>query len=167
MHKNVDAADRMIMQLSDLLRAALANADTQEVSLREELVFLGRYLEIEKTRFGDRLTVRLDIAPDTLGAQVPNLILQPLVENAIRHGIEPRARPGRIELRARRRDGLLELEVADNGNGITGARPGREGVGLSNTRARLRELYGAGHEFRLGNGPEGGFLVQASFPFHE
>ena len=165
MHRDVEAADRMIAQLSDLLRAALAKAETQEVPLREELAFLERYLQIEKTRFGERLTVALDIAPETLAARVPNLILQPLVENAIKHGIEPRARPGRIEIRAARRDGQLALEVADNGNGLPPGGPKREGVGLSNTRARLRELYGAGHTFEMGNGPAGGLRIQVTLPW--
>lgn len=165
MHRNVDAADRMIAQLSDLLRSALANSDAQEVTLKQELAFLERYLEIEKTRFGERLTVKMDIAADVLNALVPNLILQPLVENAIKHGIEPRARPGRIDLKAIREDGRLSLVVSDNGNGITGNAPSREGVGLSNTRARLRELYGSDHRFEMGNGPAGGLLVQLIIPF--
>ena len=118
MHKDVEAADRMLIRLSDLLRRTLENTGTQEVPLQDELDFLKRYLEIEQTRFGDRLTVRMDIAPDTLDAQVPNLVLQPLVENAIRHGIEPHAKPGLIELRARRFPGTLELQVSDNGAGI-------------------------------------------------
>src|SRR5690606_19007603 len=100
MHRDVEAADRMVMKLSELLRRALDNTGTHEVLLREELDFLERYLEIEKTRFGDRLQVELRIAPETLQALVPNLVLQPLVENALRHGIEPHARPGRIILRA-------------------------------------------------------------------
>ncbi len=165
MHMNVEAADRMIAQLSDLLRAALAGSDTQEVPLRQELQFLERYLQIEKTRFGDRLTVQMEIAPDTLTARVPNLILQPLVENAIKHGIEPRARPGRIVIRAARQGEQVVLEVADNGDGIKGASPQREGVGLSNSRARLRELYGVAHAFELGNGPGGGFLAKLTIPW--
>src|SRR3989442_13820221 len=117
-HKDADLADQMITRLSDLLRYALESTDAQEVSLKQELDFLRRYLEIEQTRFGDRLRVRLDVAPDTLDAQVPNLILQPLVENAIRHGIEPHAKPGLIELRARRENGSLKLEVQDNGRRV-------------------------------------------------
>ena len=187
MHKDVEAADRMVMQLSDLLRSALDSSNTQEVPLRDELQMLDLYLGIEKIRFGDRLTVKVDIAPELLTAQVPNLILQPLVENAIRHGIEPRARPGRIELRARRQQGSLALEVSDNGNGLsrsaagpgsnhrigTGAArdatllPTREGVGLSNTRARLKELYGQAHAFELQPGPEGGLQVRLTIPFRE
>jgi signal transduction histidine kinase len=165
MHKDVEAADRMIVRLSDLLRAALESSDTQEVALREELEFLKRYLEIEQTRFGERLTIKLDIAPDTLDAQVPNLILQPLVENAIRHGIEPRSKPGCIELRAHRQESELSLEVRDNGVGLPDGEIVDEGVGLSNTRARLRELYGDGHRFELRRGPTGGLSVHFTVPF--
>ncbi|HZR17585.1 MAG TPA: sensor histidine kinase [Verrucomicrobiae bacterium] len=165
MHKDVEAADRMIMRLSDLLRAALDCADTQEVSLRKELELLELYLGIEQIRFGDRLSVKLDVAPDALEAQVPNFILQPLVENAIRHGIEPRAKPGRIELHASRQADALALTVSDNGKGIPETKPTREGVGLSNTRARLRELYGASHRFELRSGPEGGLRVEMTIPF--
>lgn len=165
MHKDVEAADRMIMRLSDLLRAALDGAETQEVSLRKELELLQLYLGIEQIRFGDRLSIGLDVAPDTLEAQVPNFILQPLVENAIRHGIEPRARPGRIELHARRRADGLALAICDNGKGLSGAAPAREGVGLSNTRARLRELYGESHQFELRSGPEGGLRVEMTIPY--
>jgi two-component system, LytTR family, sensor kinase len=165
MHKDVEAADRMIMRLSDLLRAALDSADTQEVSLRKELELLQLYLGIEQIRFGDRLSVGMDVAPDTLEAQVPNFILQPLVENAIRHGIEPRARPGRIELHARRQADALALAVCDNGKGLPNAKPAREGVGLSNTRARLRELYGESHQFELRSSPEGGLRVEMTIPY--
>jgi sensor histidine kinase YesM len=122
-------------------------------------------LEIEQIRFGDRLTVKLEIAPDTLEAQVPNLILQPLVENAIRHGIEPHARPGRIELRARRQADGLALDVSDNGAGLRNHDPAKEGVGLSNTRARLQELYGKAHRFELGRAAEGGLSVQLTIPY--
>jgi signal transduction histidine kinase len=165
MHKDVEAADTMVMRLSDLLRAALDRSDEQEVTLERELELLKLYLGIEQTRFGERLTVRLDIAPDTLNAQVPNLILQPLVENAIKHGIEPRARSGCIELRVQRRDGQLALEVSDNGKGLTPDKPAREGVGLSNTRARLRELYGDLHHFQMVPGPEGGLKIELLIPY--
>lgn len=164
MHQDVEAADRMITRLGDLLRAALGGADTQEVTLRQELAFLERYLEIEQIRFGDRLTVQRDIAADTLDSRVPNLILQPLVENAIRHGIEPSAKPGRIELGARRTADQLTLEVSDNGAGLRDLEPAAEGVGLSNTRARLRELYGDAHRFELRRGPRGGLLARLTIP---
>jgi len=167
MHKDVEAADKMITRLSDLLRAALAGADTQEVTLRQELNLLQLYLSIEQIRFGNRLSVKMEIAPDTLEAQVPNLILQPLVENAIRHGIEPRARPGCIELRSQRQDSRLALVVSDNGAGISGNGAVKEGVGLSNTRARLRELYGETHRFELVRPEAGGVRIELSLPFHE
>ena len=165
MHKNVDAADRMLTRLSDLLRHALESTHTQVVPLRDELEFLGRYLEIEQTRFGPRLAVRYDVAPDTLEAEVPNLILQPLVENAIRHGIEPVAAAGQIELYARREAGMLLLRVWDNGKGLPPGTTLDEGVGLANTRARLQQLYGAGHRFEAGNCPEGGFAVRVVIPW--
>jgi two-component system LytT family sensor kinase len=167
MHKDVEAADSMIVRLSDLLRAALERSDSHEVTLREELKFIQRYLEIEQIRFGDRLMVKMDIAQDTLEAQVPNLILQPLVENAIRHGIEPHAKAGRIELRAQRTDGVLTLEVWDNGAGLKKNGAVQEGVGLSNTRARLRTLHGKAHSFELRNAPEGGLRVRLSIPFRK
>ena len=165
MHQNVEAADRMIVRLSDLLRAALENSDAQEVTLRAELKFLQSYLEIEQIRFGSRLTVQTQIPPDVLDARVPNLILQPLLENAIRHGIEPHAKPGIIELRAQRDHGELTLDVSDNGAGVSDANSLNEGVGLSNTRARLRTLYGEAHRFELGNRPEGGLRVRVTIPF--
>jgi len=118
MAEDVTAARSMLTSLSDLLRASLQNVGSHEIPLKEELEFLKHYLEIEQTRFHDRLTVRLQIEPQTLDASVPNLILQPLVENAIRHGIAPHAGPGVIEIRAARRDGMIELQVLDNGPGL-------------------------------------------------
>jgi sensor histidine kinase YesM len=164
MHKDVDMADRILSRLSDLLRRTLENTGTQEVPLKQELDFLERYLEIERTRFGDRLTVRMHIDPDTLEAQVPNLVLQPLVENAIRHGIEPHAKPGIIELRAQRKNGMLHLQVQDNGAGLAGGQPLEEGIGLSNTRARLQQLYGSAHQFQLRNLTSGGLVVSITIP---
>ena len=165
MHKDVEAADRMIVRLGELLRSALENVGTQEVPLRQELAFLDSYLEIEQTRFGRRLRIERRIDPETLEALVPNLLLQPLVENAIKHGIEPRARAGTIEIHARRQDGRLCLEVADNGRGLRAAGPPEEGVGLSNTRARLQQLYGAEQELVLANRPDGGLSVRVCIPF--
>jgi LytS/YehU family sensor histidine kinase len=165
MHKDIDAADRMISRLSELLRAALDNTERQEVPLRQELQFLRRYLEIEQIRFGSRLRVEINAAPETLDASVPNLILQPLVENAIRHGIEPHARPGRIRFGARRQADELTLEVHDNGGGLASPSP-LDGVGLSNTRARLRSLYGEAHILEFCTPPEGGLLVRLILPFH-
>ncbi len=164
MHKDIAAADRMITRLADLLRYALDTTDAHEVPLGKELAFLERYLEIEKIRFGTRLSVRVDIAPEVQDARVPNLILQPLVENAIKHGIERRARPGVIELIARSQNALLHIEVRDNGPGLVTDQPAREGIGLSNTRARLQQLYGGAHRFELRNGEAGGLVVELELP---
>ncbi len=165
MHQDVEAADRMIAQLGELLRYTLESTDTQEVPLKQELDFLERYLEIEQARFGDRLTVRMTIAPDTLEANVPNLILQPLVENAIQHGVEPHAKPGQIELRAWRENETLRLEVTDNGTGLRDTKSSGTGIGLANTRARLQQLYGAAHRLEFQNGTSGGLLVGVTIPF--
>jgi hypothetical protein len=163
MHQDVDAADRMITRLSELLRHALESTDQQEVPLREEIDFLKRYLEIEETRFGDRLKIELNIAPDTAGLLVPNLVLQPLVENAIHHGIEPHARPGRVTITSQRSGDTLALEVRDTGNG-TSSTDWKEGVGLTNTRNRLRQLHGTRQTFVLGNAEGGGFQARITLP---
>jgi two-component system LytT family sensor kinase len=165
MHKDVEAADRMIARLSDLLRYALESTEAQEVPLQQELEFLEQYLEIEQTRFGRRLVVHREIDPATLNAKVPNLVLQPLVENAIRHGIEPQSKPGIIELRARRNNGRLELQVRDNGAGLSAGSVPTEGVGLSNTRSRLQQLYGDAQKLELTNAPDGGLIVSVTIPF--
>jgi two-component system, LytTR family, sensor kinase len=163
MHRDVEAADRMLARLSDLLRLTLENAGAQEVTLRQELEFLERYLEIEQTRFRDRLRVRMEIEPETLDARVPNLILQPLVENAIRHGIAARAAASSIEIRATRANGSLLMQVRDDGPGLQAEI--KEGVGLANTRARLAQLYGAAQRFELSNVADGGLLVSLTLPF--
>src|SRR5215468_2363575 len=167
MRRDVEAAERMITRLSDLLRLTLENVGAQETPLRQELEFLERYLEIEQTRFRDRLQVKMEIEPETLDARAPNLILQPLVENAIRHGIAPRAAAGLVEIRARRSGDKLELQVRDNGVGLpTDHRePIKEGVGLANTRARLEQLYGAAYRFELNNVDGGGLIVSLTIPF--
>jgi two-component system, LytTR family, sensor kinase len=166
MHRDVEAADAMIARLSDLLRISLQTVGVQEVSLKEELDFLSKYLEIEQTRFRDRLTVVVDVSPDTFDALVPNLILQPLVENAIKHGIGPRPAPGTITIRSRRVAGMLELTVLDNGVGLSAARLSdfNRGVGLSNTRSRLEHLYGSLHRFEFRQPAEGGLLVLIAIP---
>ena len=162
-HKDAEAADRMIARLSELLRLSLDNLGEQEVPLQRELEFLQRYLEIEQIRFGDRLSVQIDVAPETLEALVPNLILQPLVENAIRHGSAPHAAPGRIEIQAKRENHQLRLGVRDNGGGLPNASP-PEGVGLTNTRARLQQLYGSTAHLKLINA-ERGLLVELTIPW--
>jgi len=166
-HENPDAADRMIVRLSELFRRTLDRGDVQEVALREELEFLRSYLEIEQMRFPDRLTVTFDIEPKTQDLLVPHLILQPLVENALRHGIMPREEAGRVEISARVVDGQqLELKVRDNGNGLAPANgtPGREGIGLQNVRSRLTQLYGDAQEFEIHNASTGGVEARIRIP---
>jgi two-component system LytT family sensor kinase len=164
-HKDPDAADQMTARLSDLLRLTLENIGVQEVPLAQELEFLERYLEIEKTRFSDRLVVRIDVAPETLDASTPYLILQPLVENAIHHGIAARSLPGCVIVRAARDGGMLVLEVKDDGPGIRSAAASNNGLGISSTRERLEKLYGAAHTFELSNVAKGGLAVKLTFPF--
>jgi len=164
MYRDVEGADRMIARLSDFLRLALDSAGVQEVPLKREMEYLDKYLEIEQVRFSDRLEVRRDIEPAMLDLLVPNLVLQPLVENAVRHGIAPRAAVGHIEIRARAGPGTLIVEVWDGGPGVSGEI--REGLGISNTRARLEQLYGTEGGLELGNVAEGGFRARLTIPAH-
>lgn len=167
MAEDVKSARRMLTNLSDLLRASFENVGSHEVSLREELEFLRNYLAIEQTRFQDRLTVRFEIDPETLEAVVPNLILQPLVENAIRHGVAPLPGSGIVEIRSTRRNGLVELKVIDNGPGLKDALPAntQKGIGLANTKSRLRQLYGDSHDISLDNQASGGLMVTVVIPY--
>lgn len=160
-------AVNMIAGLSDLLRRALESAEEQEVPLSEEVKFIELYLDIQKVRFSDRLTVRMEIAPETLDALVPNLLLQPLVENAIRHGISLDDSAGVIVINAYRDDELLQLRVSDDGPGLqSGWRMEEsEGIGLANTGERLKHLYGTEHRFELRNGANGGVTVSITIPF--
>ncbi|HEU0185282.1 MAG TPA: histidine kinase [Blastocatellia bacterium] len=167
MRKDVDAADRMLIRLSGLLRVTLAGTEAHEIKLRHELEILERYLEIEQIRFQDRLTVRMQVDQSALDGLVPQLFFQPLVENAIRHGIADREIGGTIDVRAERQNDMLHLQVRDNGPGLDISRGNlTEGVGLSNTRARLEYLYGAGSRFEVCGAEEGGLIVTAAFPFH-
>jgi LytS/YehU family sensor histidine kinase len=167
MRSDVEAADVMIDRLSDLLRMSL-RSNAQEVSVKQEIEILQSYLAIEQTRFRDRLSVEIDVDPAVLDARVPHLLLQPLVENAVRHGIAPRARPGRVGIRAVRSGGQLQINVQDSGDGLPPDRlvAMNDGVGLGNTRARLAHLYGSAHSFSFANLPGGGFQVTVSLPFH-
>jgi len=166
-HKNAQAV-RVVTGLGELLRRALDSAGAHLVPLKQELEFVERYLEIEQIRFGDRLKVEMRIEPDTRDARVPHLILQPLVENAIQHGIAPRAAGGRLRISARRRGGRLQLAVWDDGPGLPGgsARPLRGGVGLSTTKERLEQLYGDEHAFVVSNAEDGGVSAELEIPFH-
>jgi len=165
-HTHPEAADQMVARLSDLLRFTLDRNTAQQVPLRQELALLDRYLDIERIRFQDRLTVNKRIDRDVEDLLVPCLMLQPLVENAIRHGIEPREDVGQIDIEARQRDGHLELIVRDNGTGLTEDLAGtrREGIGLSNTRSRLRHLYGENQNFELTAANGGGLEVRLMIP---
>ncbi len=162
MREDVDAAEDVLVRLSALLRRTLDSSAKHEVPLREELAVLEAYLEIERVRFADRLAYRIDVAPDAEDTAVPPLILQPLVENAVRHGIARRVSPGRIEIAVTRRGGRVRMSVRDDGPGIDAG--AREGVGLANTRARLEQLYGSRHSFEVTNAPGGGALVAMEIP---
>jgi two-component system LytT family sensor kinase len=166
MHRDVHAADEMLVQLSDLLRLTLDRVGTQQVPLNDEVDFLRKYLEIEQTRFGDRLQVNIDVEAEVLDAPVPNLILQPLVENALRHGIGPRVSGGHVDVNARQVEGSLMLTVRDNGVGLSPDKLNafHSGVGLSNTRSRLENLYGERHRFEFQTPAGGGLVVTIVIP---
>ena len=162
-----EAAEHMTLQLADLLRMSLDGVGVQEVPLEQELMFLQKYIDIQQTRFRDRLQVESDIDPRTLDTLVPNLILQPLVENAIRHGIGPRRAPGLVRISTWRDHDDVWMEIRDNGTGLTrgrGALP-PEGVGLRNTRSRLQQLYNENHAMVLEDTPGGGCTVKIRVPY--
>jgi len=162
-----EAAEDMLVRLSDLLRRTLDNDAEQEVPLRAELEFLGQYLEIEQVRFADRLKVHLEPAAETLDALVPNMFLQPLVENALRHGIGRKAQGGSLEMRSWRDADDLMVSVRDTGPGFPSGGEAfvAEGIGLSNTRSRLQHLHPGKHNISFTNAPEGGALVTLRIPF--
>jgi signal transduction histidine kinase len=165
-----DTAVRVVAGLGDLLRRMLEGAAQQEVPLKQELAFIRGYLDIEQVRFRDRLVVTLEVEPGVLDAKVPYLILQPLVENALRHGIAPHRSAGHLTVLGRRSGERLELVVRDDGPGVgPGANgeegPARPGIGLSNTRARLTRLYGDDYALEVGNVPGGGVEARVALPF--
>jgi signal transduction histidine kinase len=162
-HTDPKLAEQLIVRLGELLRQVLQSAARQEIPLTEELEFIRGYVEIEKMRLGERLNVSWDIEPAALEAPVPSLILQPLVENAIQHGIAAASGPGTLSIAARREGASLALEVRDNGPGLArNSTDRRQGIGLANTRARLQRLYGARHEFELQAGE--GLAVRLRIP---
>lgn len=166
-HENPVAADDMIGSLSQFLRTTLDVAAKNEITLRAEIEFVDRYLEIQQTRFGERLKICREIEPQVMDALVPPLIFQPLVENAIRHGIESQESGGTVTIRASQKDDFLFLEISDDGRGFSGSqllRPGN-GVGLSNTEARLQALYGDKHQFKLIANQPTGASVKIEIPF--
>jgi two-component sensor histidine kinase len=167
-----EAAGRVLAQLGELLQAAVTRSRTHEVTLREELETLEPYLAVEQARLGQRLDVRWDVDETVLNAHVPHMILQPLVENAVKHGLAPRQSAGHIEVAARRGTDCLELSIRDDGVGLENgggfARPtGHHGVGLANTRARLAELYGAGARLELTPAEAGGAVARLSLPWRD
>lgn len=166
MHRDPNAADKMITQLSNLLRISLDNIGVQEVLLRDELNFLEQYIEIQKMRFQDSLEIKMDIAPETFNIQVPNLILQPIVENAFKHGVEEISGEKRINITSRLENKMLMISVEDNGPGtkeVTGE-ASQAGLGLKNTRERLRQLYGSNSELVIENSIPKGLIVKLNIP---
>jgi two-component sensor histidine kinase len=163
MHKDVARADSMIVALSDLLRMSLQNIGAQEVALQSEVEFLERYVEIMRMRFGDRLQVTLDIDPAVRDARVPNLFLQPLVENSFRHGFVDLGQ-GTIQITIRRDGDMLRCDVVDDGRGLRAGY--KEGVGLASTRQRLAHLYGDQHSFTVRGAAGAGVHVAMSIPFN-
>jgi two-component system, LytTR family, sensor kinase len=157
-------AEEMLARLGELLRRVLDDVDAQQVSLRRELEYVQLYLSIEQVRFGDRLIVHTDAAPNTLDAQVPQLGLQPIVENAVRHGVGRSASPVTIRIAARRANGGLELEVADDGPGLA-AEPSARGIGLANTRARIATLYGDAASLTVAPTQPRGVTVTITMPY--
>jgi sensor histidine kinase YesM len=166
MHRDVDAADRMLVKLSDLLRLTLDSTTRTEQPLSEEMAFAEKYLEIEQVRLGARLEVVFDVDPDALDVLVPALILQPLVENAVKHGIAPYGRTGRIEITARRDGDMLALTVEDTGSGPSDQQMSvlSTGIGVANTRARLEHQFGSDFRFQLRR-HDRGFMVMVAIPW--
>jgi signal transduction histidine kinase len=167
MHRDVEAADAMLARLSDLLRLTLDQVGMQTVPLKNELDFVAKYLDIEKTRFGDRLRAGIQAEPGTLDASVPNFILQPLVENAIKHGIGPKVGVGHVHVAAERAGEWLRLTVRDDGRGVLPEKltAFNMGVGLGNTRSRLEHLCPGRHRFEFETPHEGGLIVTIEIPF--
>jgi signal transduction histidine kinase len=164
-HRDPEAADEMLAKLSDLLRDLLRHRDHVLVPLADELRYARTYLEISQLRFAERLEFRIDAAPTVEQASVPLFILQPLVENALAHGIGGRTRGGCVTVKAFRTGDQLHLEVADDGAGLTTSTTLREGIGLSNTRERLRASFGDDHQFSLTGGADGGAVARIEIPF--
>ena len=168
LHQDPLRAERTLTQLSDLLRHALERGDAQEVPLKEEIDFLRNYVRIQQTLLQERLSVRWHIDDATLDACVPAMLLQPIVENAVQHGVGPRASGGTIDVSARLDGAMLKVAVEDDGVGMPlGARRGEEaeGIGLSNTRARLQHMYGSDHSFVIEPRAGGGVSVHLAVPF--
>jgi LytS/YehU family sensor histidine kinase len=165
LHRDPGTADKLLVCLSSLLRAMLDEASSQMLSLRTELDLTRKYLDIEQARFGDRLTVEWRVDESVLDCQVPSLIVLPLVENAIRHGLSPKIGPGRLAIGVSSEGPLLVLAVEDDGRGA--ALPLRAGLGVGNTRERLGALYGERATLRIDTAPDAGFRARIQIPLHE
>ena len=166
MHRDVAAADRMVLELGELLRASLNSETKSEHSVGEEMRLAEQYLNIMRIRFGDRLAVRIDVEPQTRHARIPHLLLQPLIENAVRHGLERDTSTNTISVSVARANGRLEVVVKDNGPGFS-VLPPSAGVGLENTRERLQQLYGHNAQMRFENVRSGGAEVRVTLPYRE
>ena len=169
MYSDLEAADSMMTRLADFLRLTLESDGAQEVSLGRELEFVARYLEIERIRFEERLVVDLEVEPEARRALVPSMVLQPLVENALRHGIDRRAGGGRVALAASRENNRLRVRISNDGPLVAadGEASARQHVGLANTRDRLAQLYGKAYELRFEPRPEGGAVVTLELPWRD
>ncbi|MDO1527877.1 histidine kinase [Fulvimonas sp. R45] len=167
LHEDTPSAEDMLLRLSDLLRAFLEDCQGQEITLRQELVLLDLYLGIQRTRFKDRLATRVYVAPETLRAAVPSLILQPIVENAIRHGIGERIGTDCVEIESRREDGMLCIDVRNHNSTLEERPAAGHGIGLSNTVLRLKELYGDAAQTRLEMIWPRGVVCRLRLPFRE
>ena len=163
------AAVEMLARLGNLLRTTLDQELSPVIPVAEEIALLQQYIDIERVRFGDRLDVRVNVTPDASTALIPTLLLQPLVENAIKHGVSARTGDARIDIDVRREGETLRISVQDSGSGLSnhGNDTVQEGIGLSNSRARLRALYGDNASLELRNGNDGGACVDLSMPFHD
>jgi two-component system LytT family sensor kinase len=169
-HTDPEAADDMITDLSELFRGSLESSDEQEIPLARELEFLQRYLSIEQRRFGNHLQIEQSVEPEILSALVPTFILQPLVENAVRHGVESQANVGKIAIRGKREGDSIRLSVSDNGKkpvvlSESNERSVRQGIGLTNARARLRQLYGNDQSLSIRQGDLGGWMIDIKLPY--
>jgi two-component system, LytTR family, sensor kinase len=163
--KKNDDAVTLLARLGSLLRMSLDRTNDQESTLREEMEFLDRYIDIQRARFSDRLSVNVSVDPAAMEARIPHLLLQPIVENAILHGIVPKRTPGQVDVLGSVADGLLHLEVRDDGPGLPETPNPREGVGLSNTRERLSKTYGDDGRMTLASVPGRGLAVRIVLPF--
>jgi LytS/YehU family sensor histidine kinase len=162
-----ERSERMLAELAELLRLTLTHDGDQEVTLADELEFAERYLYLQRTRLRERLRVSLDVPDDLRAARVPSMILQPLLENAVEHGIAHSVGGGHLGLSARRVDGRLRMEVVDDGPGLPPGEPGKDfgRIGLANTRERLVQLYGDQHRFEVADRPEGGVRARIEIPW--